>query len=62
MLLILSVKVLVRREKKTMVITDGENNEEANESAVDAAEEAAKKILSFTPLVWVPKRAFQFLT
>lgn len=31
------------KNKAIVIITDGENNEEANESAVDAAEEAAKK-------------------
>lgn len=31
------------KNKAIVVITDGENNEEANSSAVDAAEEAAKK-------------------
>lgn len=31
------------KNKAIVVITDGENNEEANQSAVDAAEEAAKK-------------------
>jgi Ca-activated chloride channel family protein len=31
------------KNKAIVVITDGENNEEAKESAVDAAEEAAKK-------------------
>lgn len=31
------------KNKAIVVITDGENNEEANESAVDAAESAAKK-------------------
>lgn len=31
------------KNKAIVIITDGENNEEANESAVDAAEEASKK-------------------
>lgn len=31
------------KNKAIIVITDGENNEEANESAIDAAEEASKK-------------------